>query len=266
MSIREMGLPALKVLLALGLLIGTCVSAETLDDCNPPLPPVDSDMTQLRDEHRSMLIAALRLDDDSPHPICSLTVISTVDDKVLKERNEPWLGDESEWQLLLVDGEQPTRRELRKERRYPGPPPPPQFWSNYVRNIDFDSLIVAEETPEFIQFTGKHVAPVNVNEEKKEDMVSTVEVFVDPATARLQRFSLELDDAYRFSRLFSLVESRQEMSFVDGAELDFPRYETSTLDATVKVTFFKTSMDVEFEIQEIDCPEERQLPVCEAAE
>ena len=190
---------------------------------------------QLRDDHRAMLIAALRLDNDTPHPICSVTINSTTKDEVLKERLEPWSETESDWQILLVDGEPPSRRDLRKERRYPRPPVPTDFWGGYVRFIDFDGVTVTEETSEYVKFTGKHVVPVTTNGERGEDMVSTVEVYVDPATDLLQRFNVELDDSYRFSRLFALIESRQEMSFVDRSDFAFPRYDAVTMDATVRI-------------------------------
>ena len=266
MGVRAPRLTVLKTIPTLLSLLVFSAWADTHEDCNRPLPPVQSEMQQLRDDHRAMLIAALRLDNDTPHPICSVTINSTTKDEVLKERFEPWSETESDWQILLVDGEPPSRRDLRKERRYPRPPVPTDFWGGYVRFIDFDGVTVTEETSEYVKFTGKHVVPVTTNGERGEDMVSTVEVYVDPATDLLQRFNVELDDSYRFSRLFALVESRQEMSFVDRSDFAFPRYDAVTMDATVRITLFKTSMVVDFDILEIDCPAEKQLPVCEASE
>ena len=237
----------------------------TEKDCVEPLPPITAEMPLLNPEERALIVSALRLEERAPHPLCSFDIRVTSEDEEVVERYDPWTENDDEWEILLVDGKPPTKRQRDKERRYRKPFPPHVFWDRLREVVEWHTLAVESRSEEAVTFIGTQRTKIKVRGEWHDDMIHSIEIVVDPDDGTLKEYNLEVQGPYKFSAILRLIEAVELMNFDSGQDIDFPQHTHADVDLAVRVTVFRVPLKYKVDISNYKCPLEKMPLLCESS-
>ena len=236
----------------------------------PLVAPLEVEIPLLSDEDRALVREALNLDGAQRFPVCAYKANSD------SNRHSKWVeqyipnsedasdvedSDQLGWQLVTVEGSEPTEKELRKYRHRGGALYP------YLRlneMIDFSQLQVADRTANRVVFETRPTTEFLEDRDAKflQEHVTTTLV-IDSDTRRIDFVVTKLAEEIKPNAFIRVYEFDQYLDYSYIPRVGEVILTELQMHADVKFVVLKRQFFLSAELFDFSCPAVLQPDTCE---
>ena len=186
---------ARMLIIVSSLWLTTQTAAESVPECILKVSAIDAEMPNLSESQREIISEAMELDYHIAHPDCRFELDATLDYIPSRiERFDPFVEEDSRWTLISVEDREPRERERKQTPRITRMSPN-EAWYDLRRNIDWDSLKVANETAEQMSFVGVKKLKVG----KDEFVTGEVTLEIDQGEQLLKTVTITMNEPHKIN-------------------------------------------------------------------
>ncbi|MCY4128205.1 MAG: hypothetical protein OXG15_03055 [Gammaproteobacteria bacterium] len=156
---------------------------------------VEAEMPNLSENQRNIISKAMELDAHIAHPDCHFELDATLEYIPSRvERFDPYAEEDSQWTLISIEDREPRERDHKQTPRYTRMSPN-EAWYDLRRNIDWDSLKVANETADRMSFVGVKKLEVG----KDEFVPGEVILEIDKEEKVLEKVTITMNEPHKIN-------------------------------------------------------------------